>query len=101
MASSPSSGNFSFSTDEEHVLVAITDFTTAISLIGSCFIIGCYVLIRTHRVFAFKLVLFLAISDAFSTIANAMSALGGYNGLPTGTACTVQAVLVSFFGSAR
>eukprot|EP00743_Colponemidia_sp_Colp-15_P003637 GILK01003926.1.p1 GENE.GILK01003926.1~~GILK01003926.1.p1 ORF type:complete len:317 (-),score=26.39 GILK01003926.1:333-1283(-) len=74
-------------------LTIVNMAASALSLVGSSFIIFCYWYFKNLRRFAFKLVFILACSDAAYEIANLLGDPADGSGL-----CYVQAVLVSYFG---
>lgn len=74
--------------------------TSVISILGSGFIIFCYFYLKELRTFAFKLVLFVSISDVGYSIGNFLGDAGGSDthlGSSEGL-CQFQAVVVSYFG---
>uniref|UniRef100_A0A0D9WMZ4 G-protein coupled receptors family 2 profile 2 domain-containing protein n=1 Tax=Leersia perrieri TaxID=77586 RepID=A0A0D9WMZ4_9ORYZ len=53
---------------EREILDAVSTSAAALSLVGSSFIVLCYLLFRELRKFSFKLVFFLAVSDMFCSL---------------------------------
>lgn len=89
-----------------YVVSAVSDTVSALSIIGSLFIVVCFTLFPTLRSFSFKLVLSLAITDLFNQLA-------GYIGptdtdmadmnigkLPVSSICYFQSITESYFNLA-
>lgn len=55
---------------ERQILMAVNTGASALSLMGSAFIVLCYALFKELRKFSFKLVFFLALSDMFCSLFN-------------------------------
>lgn len=81
----------SFSEDQQATLTLINQIGGSLSLVGSIFVVGCYIKLTAIRSFAFKLVLYMSIATLFLSC----SAIIGETQNPAW--CKVQAVLMSYF----
>lgn len=84
-----------FTTDQILALTRINLACSALSFVGSLFVIFCYLYFKSVRTFAFKLVFLLAISDAGFAVSYFMD-----DPLDNTPLCTIQAVVTSFFSVA-
>ncbi|XP_073526058.1 uncharacterized protein [Phyllobates terribilis] len=76
---------------DRHILTAVNTGASSLSLIGSTFIVLCYLLFKELRKFSFKLVFFLALSDMLCSFFNII-------GDPsTGFFCYTQGYSTHFF----
>lgn len=78
---------------ELYILNVLAIVFSALSLLGSIFIILCYCRFRELQTFAFRLVFWLSVSDALKSIANMMTFADQHHSL-----CTLQAWMKLFFG---
>eukprot|EP00268_Persea_americana_P055139 TRINITY_DN6386_c1_g1_i2.p1 TRINITY_DN6386_c1_g1~~TRINITY_DN6386_c1_g1_i2.p1 ORF type:complete len:175 (-),score=14.14 TRINITY_DN6386_c1_g1_i2:603-1127(-) len=60
----------SFTVNERQMLTAVNTAASTLSMVGSAFIVLCYILFKELRKFSFKLVFFLAFSDMFCSLFN-------------------------------
>ena len=60
--------DFDLSQDEVSALAGISMFFSALSLLGSGFIIACYLRFRELRMFTFKLVFMLSVNDFINQV---------------------------------
>jgi hypothetical protein len=72
---------------------------SSLSILGSCFIIGCYVAFKPLRNFAFNLVCMLSVCDFFFSVGNFLGDTGGSNTwIGSHTAlCTFQSLMIAYF----
>lgn len=82
----------SFSSFQDSQLNTIAIVVSCFSLLGSCFVMVCFVAIPRLRNFGFKLVFMLACSEAFYSIAYLMGSPEAESFL-----CKLQALMLSFF----
>jgi len=89
------------SDNDSKLLTALNVSMAAFSFIGSTFIITCFIKFKELRSFAYRLVLWVAISDWWNAIGNMMGDVGGYSASESGpsrsSACRFQAILISYF----
>ena len=86
-------------TNNEQYLLIITFVVSIISLLGSLFIILTYLFVKRLRNFAFKLVVYLSISDVILTIGN-MLVSDQFDDSESDTICFLQAILTNYGGLA-
>mmetsp|Transcript_22581 Transcript_22581/g.53362 ORF Transcript_22581/g.53362 Transcript_22581/m.53362 type:complete len:142 (-) Transcript_22581:719-1144(-) len=92
--SSQEAGPGALSEDEIRTVLTVELVVNSLSIIGSSFIIACWICFPSLRKFAFTLVLYLSISDVMGGFAALLSP-----GDDTcGATCLFQAYLVSIFG---
>mmetsp|Transcript_16753 Transcript_16753/g.40094 ORF Transcript_16753/g.40094 Transcript_16753/m.40094 type:complete len:309 (-) Transcript_16753:159-1085(-) len=92
--SSQEAGPGALSEDEIRTVLTVELVVNSLSIIGSSFIIACWIFFPSLRKFAFTLVLYLSISDVMGGFAALLSP-----GDDTcGATCLFQAYLVSIFG---
>eukprot|EP00457_Paulinella_chromatophora_P007114 gb/GEZN01007134.1/.p1 GENE.gb/GEZN01007134.1/~~gb/GEZN01007134.1/.p1 ORF type:complete len:388 (+),score=69.85 gb/GEZN01007134.1/:128-1291(+) len=92
-----------FTTDQTAVLEKINVVLSVFSFLGSVFILFCFWKLKDVRSFVFQLVFWVALSDTFYSVGNFLGDAGGNQDTHVGASnalCTVQAVLISFFGLA-
>lgn len=87
-------------TDVESLQLEMANVVVSIlSILGSIFIITCYIYLRDLRTFAFRLVFMVAVSDVFYSLGLFLGDAGGSaSHLGASPAlCTLQAILISYF----
>ena len=89
-----------FTPTEEATLLTLNVTMASASMLGSLFIIGCYVKFPNLRNFAFKLVFLMSICDVFRGVGHLLGDGGGAFDDSNSARCQIQAFLKVFFGIA-
>lgn len=81
-----------YTQEEQDIITGIAVATGVLSMIGSLFIVVCYLVFKDLRSFAFTLVFWMSLCDFFASIAKVMG--DGANSGPL--ACHFQSIMMSF-----
>mmetsp|Transcript_2024 Transcript_2024/g.1853 ORF Transcript_2024/g.1853 Transcript_2024/m.1853 type:complete len:151 (+) Transcript_2024:92-544(+) len=88
-----------YSSDEKFIVI-ITIIVSFLSILGSCMIIFTYLLVKRIRNYAFKLVVYLSISDVIITLGNILSIETIQDKDEAHAACQTQAIFINYGGLA-
>jgi hypothetical protein len=90
-----------FTVEEDIQLETANAITSVVSILGSLFIIGCFLKLKELRSFAFRLVVMVSVSDVLFSLGNFLGDAGGNPETHLGAnygLCMVQSVLISIGG---